>query len=66
MDHLPLEYIQLPSTDQQQQYINSFQTKWDAQQCIGTIDRSHMWPGLTKPDLYPFQFFDFEGLQLSF
>ena len=42
MDHLLLECIQLPSPDQQQQYINSFQTKWGAQQCIGTIDRSHM------------------------
>ena len=42
VDHLLPKYMRFPSTDQQQQYIDSFETKWGVLQCIGAIDGSHI------------------------
>ena len=41
VDHLP-KYIRFPSRDQQQQYIDNFESKWGVPQCIGAINGSHL------------------------
>ena len=42
VDHLLPKYIYFPSVDQQQQYIDDFESKWGVPQCIGAVDDSYV------------------------
>jgi len=41
VEHLP-KYIRFPRVEQQQQYIDYFESIWGVPQCIGAIDGSHI------------------------
>ena len=55
VDHLLPKYICFPSIEQQQQYIDNFESKWGVPQCLGAIDGSHIPispPALCHTDYY--------------
>ena len=55
VDHLLPKYICFPPCDQQQQYVDNFESKWGVPQCIGAIDGSHIPvspPTLCHTDYY--------------
>ena len=55
VDHLLSKYIRFPSSDQQEQYIVNFESKWGVSQFIGAIDGSHIPvspPTLCHTDYY--------------